>query len=129
MRPSTRDNFVEAIRLEQEQIRTEHSGRTPRRALLTLDRARERKPPIDWRSCEIAVPSFTGIRTLDHFPLDQIVPFIDWSPFFHAWELRGRYPEILDDATAGERAKELYSDARRLLEEILAHRLIAPRAV
>jgi 5-methyltetrahydrofolate--homocysteine methyltransferase len=128
MRPSTRDSSVEAIRVEQEQIRTDHGRRTPPRALLALDRARERRPPIDWRDRDIAIPSFTGIRTLDDYPLDQIVSFIDWSPFFHAWELRGRYPEILDDTKVGERARELYGDAQRLLEEILEQRLIAARA-
>jgi 5-methyltetrahydrofolate--homocysteine methyltransferase len=129
MRPSARDDFVEALRAEQARIRADHGRRTPQRALLTLDRARERTPPIDWSNCEIAVPSFTGVRTLGDFPLDQIVPFIDWSPFFHAWELRGRYPEILDDAKVGERARELYGDAQKLLDEILKRRLIAARAV
>jgi len=66
---------------------------------------------------------------MDGVPLDQIVPFIDWSPFFHAWELRGRFPEILEDAAVGGRAKELWSDARALLDDLVARRLVAARAV
>jgi len=129
MRDASRKMFVEQLRLEQDRMRAEHSGRKPQRALLTLDQARERRPLIDWKNTEIAVPCFTGVRTLDNLPLDQIVPFIDWSPFFQAWELRGRYPEILDDAKVGEKARDLWLDARRLLDEIVEQRLVAAKAV
>jgi 5-methyltetrahydrofolate--homocysteine methyltransferase len=129
MRPAAREMFVEELRQEQERARAEHSGRKAQRALLPIDLARERKPRINWNESRPAVPSFTGMRTLDDFPLDAIVPFIDWSPFFHAWELRGRYPEILEDARVGDKARELWHDARKLLDEIIGQRLIAARAV
>ena len=129
MRTATRSAFIAQLRTEQDATRAAHSVRKPQRALLAIDQARERKPRIDWGSCPIAVPSFTGVRTLDDFPLDQIMKFVDWSPFFHAWELRGRYPEILDDPGLGEKASELWRDARKLLDEIIEQRLLAARAV
>ncbi len=128
-RAETRDQFAENIRLEQEASRAEYAGRKPQRVLLSLDQARNRRPPWDWSKPDIAIPSFLGSRMLVEFPLDQIVPFIDWTPFFHVWELRGRYPAILEDAAIGERARELYRDAHALLDEIVAQDLIAARAV
>jgi 5-methyltetrahydrofolate--homocysteine methyltransferase len=129
MRAANRDSYVGELHHEQELLRSEHSARAPQRSILPIDRARQRKPLIDWRRIEIAVPSFTGLKTMDDFPLNRIVPYIDWSPFFHAWELRGRYPKILEDATIGSRARELWHDACSLLEEIVAKRLVSARAV
>ncbi len=124
MNPAQKTAFAEGNRLDQERVRQAHQDRGPK-PLLTLGQARGRKTPIDWRTTEIPTPSFVGTRVLDGFPLDGIVPFIDWSPFFHTWELRGRYPRILDDP----RAKELFDDAQHLLNEIVAHKLLTARAV
>ncbi len=124
MNPAQKTAFAEGNRLDQERVRQAHQDRGPK-PLLTLAQARGRKTPIDWRTTEIPTPSFVGTRVLDGFPLDGIVPFIDWSPFFHTWELRGRYPRILDDP----RAKELFDDAQHLLNEIVAHKLLTARAV
>lgn len=120
--------FAEKTRLDQEQVRQAHQDRGSR-VLLTLEQARGRKPAFDWKATDIPKPVFTGARALDPFPLDRIVPFIDWSPFFHTWELRGRYPQIFEDATVGERARELFEDAQRLLQDIVARRLLTARAV
>ena len=129
MQPSGKYGFIEKIRLEQEEIRADLRDRKPPRELVTLDQARARKIPIEWEREEIAVPAFTGLRTLADVPLDQIVPYIDWTPFFHVWELRGRYPQILDDAEAGERARDLWRDAHALLTEIVARRMLVAKAV
>ena len=110
-------------------MRAEHSGMKQQRPLLTISEARKRRPGFAWDAGLIAVPSFTGIRTLDPFPLERLIPFIDWTPFFHAWKLRGRYPDILADAEVGARATELWQDAQALLELILTRRLISARAV
>jgi len=120
--------FAEKTRLDQEQVRQAHQERGPK-ALLTLEQARERKTRIDWQAADIPKPAFTGVRRLDQFPLDEIVPFIDWSPFFHTWELRGRYPKIFDDPTVGSKAKELFEDAQKLLKEIIKKKLLTARAV
>ena len=129
MQPTGKERFMEKVRLEQEEIRARLRDRKPPRELVTLDQARARKIVIDWGSEVIPVPAFTGSRTLADMPLDQIVPFIDWTPFFHVWELRGRYPQILDDAEAGDRARELWRDAQALLAEIVARRMLAAKAV
>ena len=119
-----RETFAATIRLEQEQVRQAHQDRGPR-PLLTLAQARERKLSVDWATTDIPKPGFTGIRALDPFPLDRIVPFIDWTPFFHTWELRGRYPQILEDP----KGKELFDDAQKLLSEIVGKKLLTARAV
>jgi 5-methyltetrahydrofolate--homocysteine methyltransferase len=119
-----RSAFVESNRVDQERVRQAHQDRELR-ALLTLTHARDRKYPIDWGVADMPKPSFTGIRVLDEFPLDQIVPLIDWTPFFHAWEVRGRYPEVLQKP----KAKELFEDGQRLLEQIVSQRWLTARAV
>jgi 5-methyltetrahydrofolate--homocysteine methyltransferase len=124
-----RGAFDRKNRDEQESVRTTHRDRKPQRALIPLQEARTRRTKIDWGASPIEKPSFTGLRTLDQFPLEQIVPFIDWSPFFHVWELRGRYPQIFEDATVGPRARELFEDARKLLGRIAASKLLSARAV
>jgi 5-methyltetrahydrofolate--homocysteine methyltransferase len=83
----------------------------------------------DWASADIPTPSFTGPRQIERMPLRELVPYIDWTPFFHTWELRGRYPDILKDATVGPKAKELLADARALLEEIIRGDLLTARGV
>jgi 5-methyltetrahydrofolate--homocysteine methyltransferase len=82
----------------------------------------------DWATVEIPVPSFLGVRVISNQPLGELVPFIDWSPFFHTWELKGRFPAILKDSTVGPKAKELHDDAFRLLDRIIQKKLLTARA-
>jgi 5-methyltetrahydrofolate--homocysteine methyltransferase len=113
---------------EQEKLRQQYSG--PRIApLVSFQEARARKAPIDWTSYRPPVPSFTGNRTWDNVPLKNLVPLIDWTPFFHAWELKGVYPRILQDPVVGPRAQELFDDAKKLLAEIVDGNLLTARAV
>jgi 5-methyltetrahydrofolate--homocysteine methyltransferase len=119
-----RSAFIESNRLDQERVRRAYEDRDTG-ALLPLSQARLRKLSLDWAAVDIPKPSFTGIRVLDEFPLDQIVPYIDWSPFFHAWGMRGRYPEILQEP----KARELFDDGQRLLEQIVSQRWLSARAV
>ena len=121
--------FAARNRQEQDSDREVHRTRAPRRPLLPLEKARERRTAIPWDADCIAKPPFLGVRVLDDFPLSEIVPFIDWTPFFHAWELRGRYPQILEDGAVGARARDLFEDAKRLLDNIVAERLLTARAV
>ncbi len=89
----------------------------------------ERRFSTDWSSVEIAEPSFTGLRTLDDYPLEELVEVIDWSPFFQPWELRGKYPAIFEDSVVGSEARRLFDDARRLLDEIVSNKLLTARGV
>jgi len=122
-----RPAFQEENRRDQEKLRAAHKPAAQR--LLTLEEARRRKPPIDWAAARPARPAFTGVQGFPALPLAEIVPYIDWTPFFQAWELRGTYPKILDDATVGSKARELLEDAQKLLARIVAERLLTANAV
>ncbi len=78
---------------------------------------------------QIAVPYFTGIRVIGYQPLEELLPYIDWSPFFHTWEIRGRFPKIFDDPAVGEQARQLFEDAQKLLQDIVHGRLFTAKAV
>ena len=121
--------FVEQVRQQQEKTREAYETKKTKKPLLPLEVARKRRAIFDWQSLEIAKPSFLGIRVFDNLPLDNLVPIIDWSPFFHTWELRGRYPQILEDPKVGSRARELFEDAQRLLKEIINHKLLKAKGV
>ena len=123
-----RGPYVEEVRVRQRALREEHARRQER-PLVPLETARARKRPCDWSAIDLPVPSFTGVRTIEEMPLAELVPLIDWSPFFHTWELRGRYPSILDDPACGEKARELLADARKLLQEIVDGKLLTARGV
>jgi 5-methyltetrahydrofolate--homocysteine methyltransferase len=120
--------LIETNSLQQVGIRDSHQARGPK-TLLPIEQARERKLPSDWATLDIPKPAFLGARVLDPVPLERIVPFIDWSPFFHTWELRGRYPKILDDPEVGPKAKELFDDAQALLQKIIQQKLLTAKAV
>jgi 5-methyltetrahydrofolate--homocysteine methyltransferase len=124
-----KSTFAVKNRQEQDALRRAHAASQVTRKLLSLDEARRRRTPIQWKASDIPKPVFTGLRTLKNFPLEKIVPFIDWSPFFHAWELRGRYPALLDEPTTGPKARELFEDAQKLLKQIVGQKLFAAHAV
>jgi len=120
--------FDKKTREEYERLRQEHAAKTNRKKLLTLEEARQNRTLIDWSSCLPAKPEFLGVRVCAP-TLGDLVPFIDWSPFFHAWELRGRYPAIFDDPKVGKQARELFDDAQALLNHIVGKNLLTPRGV
>jgi 5-methyltetrahydrofolate--homocysteine methyltransferase len=126
--------FADSIRSDYQKLRDQHADQKSK-PLLPLAEARRRRTVIEWRPDDIAKPEFTGIRLLAtdrpsngdtiHIELSDLVPFIDWSPFFHTWEMRGRYPAILENAEA----KKLFADAQALLEKIVTGKLLNARAV
>ncbi|MEI6070777.1 MAG: methionine synthase [Verrucomicrobiae bacterium] len=124
--PQQKPAFLEKLETDYETLRREHAGRQAGQPLLTLAEAAANKFEASWS--DIARPSSLGVMPSD-LPLEELVPYFDWSPFFHAWELRGRFPAILDDPEVGPEARKLYDDARRLLDEIVAGQLFRPRAV
>jgi 5-methyltetrahydrofolate--homocysteine methyltransferase len=125
--PQLRDKLAKENRDEQERIREKH--RAPAQKILDLDGARRRKPVFDWANYQPPQPSFTGLHVCSSVPLEEIVPYIDWTPFFHTWELRGIYPKIFDQPDVGARAKELFDDAGVLLKKIVSEKLLIARAV
>ncbi|MBA2484790.1 MAG: methionine synthase [Nitrospira sp.] len=123
-----RENFANTIRVDYDRVRQAHLDRGPK-ILRSLAEARTHRLQTDWNTVDIPTPSFTRLRSIDRLPLRELVPYIDWSPFFHTWELRGRYPGIFEDATVGPKAKELFEDAQALLEEIIRDELLTARGV
>ena len=132
--------FDKKTREDYERLRREHSARTQRRNLLTLEEARADRTPIDWSNYVPPKPEFLGVRayqtagsaeddTVRSFSLRTLTEYIDWSPFFHAWELRGRYPAIFEDPKIGKHARELFDDAQNLLDRIVAKNLLVARGV
>ena len=115
-------------RREQEEIRRQFESRAGTQ-LLTYEESRRHKLHTEWDAQHIAVPEFTGTRVLTEFPLGDLVPYIDWSPFFHAWEIRGRYPDLLNDPARGPAARELLANAQELLREIVDKKLLRASAV
>jgi 5-methyltetrahydrofolate--homocysteine methyltransferase len=127
--PEQKPAYLAQIAAEYQALREEHAGRTREKEMLTFEQAKANAHRIDWLSAEIAVPEKYGVQVFDDFPLDELVTYFDWSPFFHAWQLRGRYPAIFEDEHVGEEAKKLYDDARRLLDKIVGEKLFRARGV
>jgi 5-methyltetrahydrofolate--homocysteine methyltransferase len=122
-RAETRGELDRQNRAMQEKERESFSARR-QRTLVPYQEARRRPFATDWSSIEIAVPSFLGVRTHDEFPLSDLIAYIDWSPFFMTWELKGKYPAILDDPTVGPEARDLFASARAMLDRIVANRAL-----
>src|SRR5580704_449177 len=122
-----KDAFVVAHRAEYEALRKAHAA--PKQKVVAIEKARARRTPIEWRAEDLAKPEFLGVRVLDDFPLATLREFIDWSPFFHTWELKGVYPRILEDERQGEQARQIFADGNALLDRIVAGKLLRARAV
>jgi 5-methyltetrahydrofolate--homocysteine methyltransferase len=120
LNPDARDAFIERTREEYAEVRRAHEDRATTQRRLTLAEARANRLAIDWTGTRPPRPTFLGVRALRDFPLAELVERIDWSPFFHTWELAGRYPDILSDPVVGEAASSLYRDARAMLDRIVA---------
>jgi 5-methyltetrahydrofolate--homocysteine methyltransferase len=126
----SRDNkaaFVAQHRADYEVIRRSHGS--TRQPLVDLATARARRPAIAWRADDLPPPAFTGVRVLDDFPLATLREYIDWTPFFHTWELKGVYPRILDDPKYGPQARQIFAEANALLDRLISERLIRARGV
>ncbi len=119
--------FVAQYKAEYDALRKAHAA--PRRAVVALETARARRTPIEWRAEDLASPEFFGVRVLDDFPLATLREFIDWSPFFHTWELKGVYPRILEDERQGEQARQIFAEGNALLDRIVKEKLLRARAV
>jgi len=120
--------FDAKTRAEYEALRKAHAAKTREKRLLTLEQARANRTAIDWKDYVPPKPEFVDGREVSPSIVD-LSEYIDWSPFFHVWELRGRYPAIFDDPTVGKQARELFDDAQKILDEIAAKKLLTARGV
>ncbi|MEO6005151.1 MAG: methionine synthase [Opitutus sp.] len=127
--PEQKPAFLADVLARQDRSRAEFADRRNKRPLLSLATARARRQTFDWTSIDIPRPEFLGTRVFDPVPLNEIIEFIDWGPFFSAWELHGRFPDILSDAVVGVEATKLHADALKLLERIVAEKRYVAKAV
>jgi 5-methyltetrahydrofolate--homocysteine methyltransferase len=119
--------FVAQHRADYEALRKAHAA--PRQSLTPLETARQRHTPIEWRAEDIPAPSFTGVRVLDNFPLATLREFIDWTPFFHTWGMKGVYPRIFDHPEQGAQAQQIFAEANAWLDRLVQEKLITARGV
>jgi 5-methyltetrahydrofolate--homocysteine methyltransferase len=133
LNPALQGAFMEKIHERYENVRQEHKQKLSDRKSISIAEARKRKLNIDWGGAkargEIVDPAFLGVRSFENYPLEEIVPFIDWTPFFQTWELVGQYPKILKDVVVGAEATKLFADAQALLKKIVAEKSLTAQAV
>jgi 5-methyltetrahydrofolate--homocysteine methyltransferase len=122
-----RADFVAQYHADYEALRKAHAA--PRQQVVPIETARARRTPIEWRAEDLPTPAFTGVRVLENFPITTLREYIDWSPFFHTWGLKGIYPRILDDERQGSEARKIFNDANVLLDGIIEKSLLTARGV
>lgn len=127
--PSLKEKFCRDKKTEYEAIRKEQSERRSTARFVSIAEARKNSFKPDFKARAIPAPALTGLKIFEDFSLEDIQKKIDWSPFFHTWELRGRYPQILEDPVVGEAATKLFEDAQKLLDQILSKKLLTAKAV
>ena len=121
--------FIEKNLASQARDRSNYEAMQSNRKLVPYQEAFSRRFATDWTSVRIDTPSFLGTRVLDDVPLSELVPYIDWSPFFQTWELKGKYPKIFTDPVVGEHARKLFDDAQQLLRRIIDEKLLTAKGV
>lgn len=129
LNPESKESYAATIRAEYDQARENHLRKKSEKKLVPIEEARAKRFQINWESYQAPKPAFLGTKVFDDFPLDDLLPYIDWTPFFHTWELRGSYPRILTDKTVGTEASKLFDDAKKLLQEIVSNKLLTAKGV
>jgi len=129
MSETGRDGYIQGIKDEYAKAREAHLNKKSDKRFISIDDARNLKCQINLNGIMPSKPSFTGTKVFEAFPLEDLVPYIDWTPFFHTWELRGSFPKIFDDKYVGIEAKKLYDDAQELLKRIVKDKLLQANAV
>lgn len=124
-----KEAFVTELKSEYERLRTHHEKHRNAKVLLPLIDARYNKFQIDWKPEDIAEPVLKGTKVFETYPLEELVPYIDWTPFFQTWELHGKYPQILSDEVVGDAATKLFADAQEMLNQIVSEKWLEARAV
>ena len=123
------DAYITGIREQYKDLAARHAAGREKKERQTLEGARENRPKIDWKGYKPTKPAFLGTKVFDDYPIDTLVPYIDWTPFFQTWELAGRYPQILDDDKVGEAARSLFADAQEMLKQMVEEKWLKARAV
>jgi len=127
--PELKTEFVDKLKQEYESVRVNHANRRSKINWLSLKQARANKPQINWSDYQPTAPQQVGIHVIDELPLETLKNYIDWTPFFHVWELKGSYPKILSDPQKGTEASKLFKDAEKMLESIIQEKWLTARGV
>ncbi|SFK54046.1 methionine synthase [Methylocapsa palsarum] len=127
--PHSRDAAIEAVRAEYSRVAEAHRRSEADKQRLPLAKARANALKLDWDVYQTPRPTFTGTRVIRTYPVAELIPYIDWTPFFQTWEMRGRYPAILDDPKQGEAARQLFDDAQAMLKRVVEEHWFDPKAV
>lgn len=122
-------DFLTGIKNEYNQLREDFGNKRSVKQFLSFTDAQQNGTAIDWSNYEPVKPSFTGTKVFDDYPLEEISKYIDWQPFFIAWEMHGKFPQILSDAVIGKEATKLYEDAQQLLQQIIAEKWLTAKGV
>ena len=123
------DHFVRDVRQEYDELRVKRSAGESAKEYISIEEARSKKQDLDWDNQPTSVPAFTGVKVFENITVSELIPYIDWTPFFASWQLKGKYPAIFRDAFVGEEAKKLYDHAREMLDLIVKENRLQNRAV
>ncbi|MBC6998556.1 methionine synthase [Cytophaga sp. FL35] len=129
LQDETSQNYKDGIKKDYDEFRVKFLSRTKKKEYKTLEKARENKFRIDWKTSEIIRPKKLGVEVIEEVNLEELVPYIDWTPFFRSWELHGRYPDILTDKVVGTQATDLFADAQKMLKEVLAAKKLKGKGI
>jgi 5-methyltetrahydrofolate--homocysteine methyltransferase len=121
--------YVEEIQQEYIRMRENYAKKKSQKDTISLEEAQANKFPIEWKASDIHKPKFLGVKVIEDVTLSQIVDYIDWTPFFQTWELHGKFPRILEDEVVGAQAKELFSDAQKMLQQLVQEKWLTNKAV
>ena len=124
-----RNNFMDEVNKDYERLREQNKNAQSQNKFISIEEARANKFPIDWSKTEIATPQFVGTKVFEDYNLAEIAEYIDWTPFFHSWELKGAYPRILTDTERGAEATKLFNDAQKMLHQIINKKWLTAKAV
>jgi len=121
--------YTAKLKKDYDEFRTKFLKRGKEKTYISIKEARKKRYKIDWQTAEIVKPKELGIQVLQQLSLKELVPFIDWSPFFRSWDLHGKFPDILTDEVVGEQATIMYAEAQAMIKEIIAKQLFKPKAI
>jgi len=124
-----RSDFMDKINADYAHVREQNKNAQSANKFISLAEARKNNFPIDWKKSKIATPTFTGNKNFIDYPIAEIATYIDWTPFFHAWEMKGSYPKIFNDPERGTEAKKLFDDAQKMLQRIISEKMLQANAV
>jgi 5-methyltetrahydrofolate--homocysteine methyltransferase len=123
-----REKFETDLKADYVRIREHHNRNKAEKEIISLEEARKKKYQVSWNQHDLYKPSFLGVKSFEDYPLEEIAGYIDWTPFFQAWELAGRFPKILDDEIVGKEAQKLYNDAQTMLKRIIDEKWLTAKA-